>query len=94
MPRRPRSVESSRAEPAASRFLTAAPAVEGIGAVTLATRDMAGAVRSYHALGFTIRSRQLEGLNTRRSTAISDASARSSGRLWYSPADQAWSRSA
>ena len=94
MPRRPRSVASSSAEPAASRFLTAAPAVEGIGAVTLATRDLAGAVRSYHALGFTIRSRQLEGLNTRRSTAISDASARSSGRLWYSPADQAWSWSA
>jgi len=80
MPRRPRSVESSRAEPAASRCLTAAPGVEGIGTVTLATRDMAGAVRSYHAPGFTIRSRQLEGLNTRRSTAISDASARSSGR--------------
>ena len=51
MPRRPRSVESSRAEPAASRFLTAAPAVEGIGAVTLATRDLASAVRSYHAIG-------------------------------------------
>ena len=80
MPRRPRSVESSRAEPAASRCLTAAPGVEGIGTVTLATRDMAGSVRSDHALGFTIRSRQLEGLNTRRSTAISDASARSSGR--------------
>ena len=94
MPRRPRSVESSRAEPAASRCLTAAPGVEGIGTVTLATRDMAGAVRSYHALGFTIRSGQLEGRNTRRSTAINDASARSSGRLWYSPTDQAWSWSA
>jgi hypothetical protein len=57
----------------------AAPAVEGIGA-PLATRDMARAVRLDHALGFTVRSGQLEGLNTRRSTAISDASARSSGR--------------
>ena len=94
MPRRPRSVESSRAEPAASRCLTAAPGVEGIGTVTLATRDMAGAVRSDHALGFTIRSGQLDGSSTRRETAIRDASARSSVRLWYSPADQARSWSA
>jgi hypothetical protein len=80
MPRLPRLVESSSAEPAASRFLNAATAVEGIGAVTLAVRDMARAIRSYHAPGFTIRSGQLEGSNTRRATAISDASARSSGR--------------
>jgi hypothetical protein len=55
-------------------------ALEGICAVTLATRDVARAVRSYHAPGFTICSGQLEGSNTRRATAISDASARSSGR--------------
>ena len=35
---------------------SAAPAVEGISAVTLATHDMARAVRFYHALGFAIRS--------------------------------------
>ena len=79
-PRLSRSVESSSAEPAATRFLTAVTALEGICAVTLATRDVARAVRSYHAPGFTIRSSQLEGFNTRRATAISDASARSSGR--------------
>ena len=32
-----------------------APAVEGISAVTLATHDMARAVRFYRSLGFTIR---------------------------------------
>jgi hypothetical protein len=31
------------------------PTVEGVGAVTLVTRDMARAVRSYRALGLTIR---------------------------------------
>jgi hypothetical protein len=80
MPRLARSFESPSAESAASRFLTAATAVGGIGAVTLATRDMARAVGSYHAPGFTIRSGQLEGSNNRRVTAIRDASARSSGR--------------
>jgi hypothetical protein len=54
--------------------------VDGIAAVTLATRDMTRAVRSYHAPGFTIRLGQFEGSNTRRATAMSDASARSSGR--------------
>jgi hypothetical protein len=60
--------------------MSAAPAVEGIGAATLATRDRSRADRFDYALDFTGRSGQLEGLNTRRSTAISDASARSSGR--------------
>src|SRR5262249_35728876 len=42
-------------EPTLPETRTGASPIEGISAVTLATQDMARAVRFYHALGFAVR---------------------------------------
>lgn len=55
IPDRERNFPSSQQQSRQEHLLKAAPVIESISAVTLATRDMATAVRFYRALGFEMR---------------------------------------